>query len=282
MSIDLNITDEDLPALSVVATQALTLINDPEVSFGKVEALIRQDVSLSQRILTVANSPFYIGKQASQSISAAVMRLGLRQLRTVIIMAATGELFNADDPIVALVWDHSLATAIAAHTIAGEVKLPDAEEAFIGGILHDVGKLVIYHQQPAIYGATLRHAQNERRRPLAVETEEFRYFTHESVGGLAVKKWKLPDMLADCARYHHAAERMIPPTVDNPRLLCAVSLASVIANNLGHGSQVCDWSEVGGMHCAQELGLAGDALEKLCAKISTALEAQLPTAQPAK
>lgn len=282
MNIDIKITDADLPTLSVVATQALTLINDENVTNAKIEALIRQDVALSQRILTVANSPFYSGRQASQSISGAIMRLGLRQLRTVIVMAATGELFNADDPLVHLIWDHSLATAIAAHQLATDLKLPDVEEAFIGGILHDVGKLVVYHQHPEPYGATLRRAQELGLRSTAAEGADYGFFTHETVGGLVVKKWKLSDGLAECARHHHAVESAVPPILEQPQLVCVVSLASVIANNLGHGTKVCEWSDVPALACAQEIGFGADRIEKLCEKVNTLLESQRPASQPAR
>src|ERR1700686_2642752 len=106
MSLDIKITDQDLPVLSAVATQALDLLQDPKVTNRRIEELIRQDPALTERLLRTANSPFYAGHKQSSTISDAIFRLGLRQLRNVIIVAATGELFSDNDPTIQTFWDH--------------------------------------------------------------------------------------------------------------------------------------------------------------------------------
>ena len=97
MALDIQITDSDLPVLSPVATQALELLNDPNVTNRKIEEFIRKDPSLTQRVLHMANSPFYAGRSQFQSIADAIVRIGLRQLRMILLTAATGQLFSVGE-----------------------------------------------------------------------------------------------------------------------------------------------------------------------------------------
>lgn len=277
MTLDIQITDEDLPVLSVVATQALELLRDPEVANRQIDELIRQDPALTQRVLHVANSPFYCGRVPSQSIHAAITRLGLRQLRTVITMAATGELFDVTDPHVRMMWEHSVATAIAATTLVHELNVVDGEEAFIAGMLHDVGKLVIYRQYPESYRETIETALSEGRRLHEVEAEQYRLFTHMSIGGLVVRKWSLPDLLAEAVRFHHEVETEIPPrdVLGHTRLVCVVALANMLVASLNVDMVQVELEYIARTACCRELGVDAARLQALQEEIEQACGAQL-------
>src|SRR5262245_54803321 len=140
MAFDIQISDKNLPVLSVVATQTIELLNKPNVSNQQLNDLIRQDPALASRVLHLANSPFYGGRFQARKISDAIVRLGHRQLRNVLLTAATGELFDARNPIIRTFWDHSLAVAQVSDRLAVELNLPQVEEAFVAGLLHDIGK----------------------------------------------------------------------------------------------------------------------------------------------
>lgn len=274
MSLDIQITDEDLPVLPVVANQALDLLQNPDVDTRKIDELIRQDPSLTQRILRVANSPFYAGRTQSQTIWAAVVRLGVRQLRCVILTAATGELFKEDDVIIQNIWDHSIATAVASHVLAEQLSAPFTGEAFIAGMLHDVGKVVIYRQHPEVYAEAIDEARQTGRRVHEVEEKKFTYFTHMSVGGLITRKWKLLPAISESARLHHDFERAINEDVENAALVCVVSLASEIVDRLGIGDPVALDENIDRLACADYLKIQPPQIESIAKKVMEQFEAQ--------
>lgn len=274
MDYEIQISEQDLPVLSAVANKALALMRNENVTNQQLEELIKQDPALTQRVLHMSNTPFYAGRTESRTIMAAIARLGLRQLRNLIVMAASGELFDAADPIAQNLWDHSIASAIAGQILADHFKCTGTEEAFIASMLHDVGKLIIYRQVADDYGALLGAAQAGGRRMLQAENETFKYFDHCSVGALTVRKWRLPEGVTESIRFHHNLETAPPTNLTNPNLAAIVSLANVFANNLGHGRILCPWPAVGEMACARHLRLDLAQTEALAGKVSLAIEAQ--------
>lgn len=273
----IQITEQDLPVLSAVANKALSLIQDNSATNGQIETLIKQDPALTQRVLHVANSPFYAGRVESRTITAAIARLGLRQLRSVIITAATGELFNAEDKLAQALWEHSIASGIAGQILSQELKLAGTEEAFIASILHDVGKAIIYRQVPQVYGEMIQQSLAEGGQRLHQSEEStFKYFNHCTVGALTIRKWRLSDTIAEAVRFHHELESASAP-VNNQALASIVSLANIFANNMGHGRPVCEWQAIANMASAQHLRLSSDRIAQLAEKVRAALEAQWPT-----
>lgn len=277
MALDIQITDQDLPVLSAVATQALELLQDPLVTNNRIEELIRQDVALTERLLRTANSPFYAGRNQSSTIAQAILRLGLRQLRNVIIVAATGELFSDHSPVIQALWEHALATAVAANKLADRLHLSHGEEAFIGGMLHDVGKLIIYRQHPEVYGQTMEESKATGRCLEELEVEKFQYFTHTTVGGLVVRKWRLADAIAEAARFHHTLERTIPDNLQSLKMACLVSVANVLVQNPEVAFADADWERVLALECTRELGASRAHLQAVRAEV-TELAAKQPLA----
>lgn len=275
MGLDICITDQDLPVLSAVATQALELLQDPLVTNRRIEELIRQDPALTERLLRTANSPFYAGRNQSSTISDAILRLGLRQLRNVIIVAATGELFSDNDPMIQSFWDHSIASAMTANLLSELLHSPHHEESFIAGMLHDVGELIIYRQHSELYREMLEEVKATGRPLQELENEKFQYFTHMSVGGLVVRKWRLSDSIAEAARFHHDLESEIPSALQYKTQACIASVADVVIGNLGLGMPVRSWEEIPTLACAQYLHLSAAHVTVLKDRLPGLLEAQL-------
>lgn len=274
MRYEIQITEQDLPVLSAVANKALALMRNENVSNSQLDELIRQDPALTQRVLHMSNSPFYAGRSESRTITAAIGRLGLRQLRNLIVLAASGELFDAADPIAQGLWDHSVASAIAGQILADHFKFEGTEEVFIASMLHDVGKLIIYRQFPEDYGKMLSESQAGGKRMLQSENETFQFFDHCTVGALTVRKWRLADSVAAPVRFHHKLETEIPREATNSNLAALVSLSSIYANNLGHGRPLCPWPEVGETACARHLGLGLKDIDTLLETVQQALDSQ--------
>ncbi|MCE5229513.1 HDOD domain-containing protein [bacterium] len=277
MSFNIEISEKDLPVLSAVANKALALMQNDNVSNNQLDNLIKQDPALTQRVLHVANTPFYCGGVGSRTISSAIMRLGLRQLRNVILMAASGELFNANDPIAQGMWEHSIASAMAGQILADQLRVSGTDEAFVAAMLHDVGKVIIYRQAPNEYRELHEQASAGGERIQAAEDKLFVYFNHSTVGALTIRKWKLSDSVAEAVRFHHDLETVLPK-LENENLASIVSLANIFANNLGYGRPICEWPAVGKMACAMHLRLTPERIQTLVAKVQGAIETQLPKA----
>jgi len=276
MELEIQITDNDLPVLSAVATQALELIQNENVTNAQVEQLIRQDPALTERVLHTANSPFYGGRQQSTTITNAVFRLGLRQLRNVVAVAAAGELFDARDATIQALWNHLLAVALTAHTLAERIHFGNIEEVFIAGMMHDVGKLVIYRQHPLIYRAMIEEVQTSGRLIQDLENERFRYFNHMSVGGLVLRKWRLADAIAEAARFHHDVETTIPKGLKFKDLDSIVALANVLVNQPGFMDLESDWDSLGELACARQIQVTPAQLREISRQAAERIAAERP------
>lgn len=240
MKYDIRIDDQDLPLISAVASEALDMLRDPDANNHMLEDLICRDPSLAARVLRAANSPFYCGRAGVTSIANAIFRLGMRNLRHVIVIAATGEFFNDSDPTVQYLWDHSIATAMASSYLANELSFSQQSEVFIAGLLHDVGKMIILRQYPDVYGPMIRQSIADGTPLHRLEEENFNFFNHMMVGGLVIRKWKLHDSVAEAARFHHDLEEELPPCVNYGQLLCIVTLANHFCRTVAAGASPGD------------------------------------------
>ncbi|MCL5271353.1 MAG: HDOD domain-containing protein [bacterium] len=270
MAFELQILDQDLPVLSSVAMRALELSRDDNISYHLIDELIRQDPALTQRVLRVANSPFYAGNSQSLTIANAIVRLGLNQLKSILIIAATGQLFDARDPYIRLLYDHAIASGLGASYIVQGLSRMRTDEAFVGGMLHDVGRMIIYAHFPDIYGKLLDEAKQSHRRVYQLEVENFRYFDHTSIGALAMRKWKLSQVFVEIARYHHLPEKSLPNHLHSMMIISGACLASIVANNLGYGFTVCPWEDVPSMACAKLLHFGSAQIEALKSRVTEA------------
>ncbi|MCE5230746.1 HDOD domain-containing protein [bacterium] len=255
MKYNIEIDEQDLPLISTVASEALDLLQDPEANNQKLEDLICKDPALAARVLRTANSPFYSGRTGVTSISNAIFRLGMRNLRNVIVVAATGEFFNDSDPSVQFLWNHSMATAMASTYLANALSFSQQNEVFIAGLLHDIGKLIIMRQYPDVYGPMIQQSIASGTPMHELEDENFNFFNHMMVGGLVIRKWKLHDSVSEVARFHHDLEEQLPMCVNHEQLLCIVALANHFCNTIVAGTQPGTWAAVMSRPYGKELHL---------------------------
>lgn len=281
MTLDIKISEDDLPVLPAVASQAMQLLGRENVSFGELDGMIRRDPSLTERVLHMANSPFYSGKMPFQTLSDAIGRLGLRQLHAVLTTAATGDLFNGDDPVAMALWEHSLATAVTAQLLAEKLGYKNREAAYIGGMLHDVGKLVIHQQHPEPFNEIIEAARQDGRRIHEIEQERFKFFDHCTVGGLVIRKWKLDDSLAEAARFHHEFESDLSPKVANRALICIVTIANLLTSAVGISPSPIHWDTIENLPYIQKMSLTRKTLEEVTKKSTELFEEQRASLQGA-
>ena len=197
----------DLPALSASAMRVIDLTNNSVTSAKELEIVIGMDLALTAAILRQANSAYYGYERRISSLQEAIVLLGLNVIQGIAMSAAVAPLLKLKlvgyDIDQEGLWKHSLLTAIAAKQLCRYLKLPYGDVAFVAGLLHDIGKVIItiYLQEVGDY---ILKKVTQSKVPY-VEFEEIVIgHNHATVGGFLAKAWNLPEDLVEAISYHHA------------------------------------------------------------------------------
>jgi putative nucleotidyltransferase with HDIG domain len=186
-----------------VAAEVMRKAEDPDTAVKEIAELISRDAALAVRVLKIANSSFYAMSREVQTIQQAIMLLGYSTLRSVVVAASMKDVFARFGLAERLLWEHAVAGAVAANRLAREIGGLNADELFLAGLLHDVGRLVMYSQDSARYQEVLKVIYAEGGDPVALEQQHFG-FDHCEVGRLVLEKWRLPARLVTAVGGHHA------------------------------------------------------------------------------
>lgn len=221
------ITTETLAPLPAAASRLLRLAHDPDVQLEQLAAAIEQDPPLTAKVLGIANSAFYSPRMAVLTVRDAVIRvLGLRMVANLSIGMALGGGFNTTACAsfdLTRYWMQALGTADLASGLARAAVLPgkpDPDEAYLVGLLHNIGELLLVHLAPQKMNELLADAELYTAVDLAQREHELFGCDRWSAGALLMRHWELPAVVADTMdRLHdNAAGDTSPPLV---HLLCA-------------------------------------------------------------
>jgi putative nucleotidyltransferase with HDIG domain len=194
----------DLPTLPVIAQKILTLADDDDTGAEKLSQIIKSDQSLAVKVLSLANSAYFGYRARIGTIHQAVAVIGTNMLKQLAISAIVCGAVDRNPHSRIQFWRHSLLTALTASHIAAKAGVPGAEVCFMGGLLHDIGKLIL-NTYPAADGA----------------------IDHTEVGGWMAERWQLPRELADAIAFHHSSDYESMPTA---RTIACVSLGNACAH----------------------------------------------------
>lgn len=223
-----------LYTLPTIYYQVDAAINDPVSTATRIGKIISEDAGLSARLLRVVNSAYFGLPSRIDTISRAVTAIGTHQLRDLILATSVIESFRGiPDSLVDMesFWRHSIATGVAARIIATYLREPNVERFFVGGLLHDIGSLLMYAQIPRDEAAVLKQCA-ETDALLHVAERELLGYDHAEVGGLLLKSWKLPTALADMARCHHGPRKSAQHAAE----VAVIHVADIISHALELGS----------------------------------------------
>uniref|UniRef100_A0A7C4AJ14 HDOD domain-containing protein n=1 Tax=Thermodesulfovibrio aggregans TaxID=86166 RepID=A0A7C4AJ14_9BACT len=190
---------ESLPTIPPILKKILSVIEDPKVSLQKITDFVSSDPTLTARILKMVNSPVYGFPGRISSVSHAMVILGLNAVKGLLLGVSVFEIMKKS--MIGL-WEHSLSTAIFARIIAIKKELQSPEEISIGGLLHDIGKVILIIALKDEYLKIIDSVQGGERLLYEVERENFG-ITHAEVGGIIAKKWNFPLKLIEPMMYHH-------------------------------------------------------------------------------
>lgn len=228
---------DSLPTLPPVAVKLLHVTTIDESNARDVVELLRGDQSLTAKILSVANSAAAGVRGSVTTLEKAVPLLGFARIRCIVLATSVFECFGRQghagglglfDPMD--FWKHALAVACAARRLARsrpDTAL-DPEEAFVAGLLHDLGKVALGTMFPKAYDRIAIQA-NQSRGDISDAERAILGADHTVAGRRLAEHWRLPQHLQDVIWLHHLAADALPSSVASPKLIGAVQLADTIA-----------------------------------------------------
>jgi HD-like signal output (HDOD) protein len=245
-----------LPSLPSVYVQMVEQLNEPATTIERIGEIVSQDMAMTAQFLKLVNSAFFGLSHPVSSPCEAAMYLGLDTIKCLVLAIHTfsqfDDLKNGGFKLEALM-HHSLRTAGRAGQIA---KLEDStqkitNECFVGGMLHDIGKLLLAANYPRQYERVTRLVTEEGFSPCTAETEIFGVH-HASVGGYLLGLWGLPVPVVEAIAFHHSPHQSASPAFG---ALTAVHAANVFEHEHATGSRPAADNELDGPYLAA-LGLA--------------------------
>jgi putative nucleotidyltransferase with HDIG domain len=222
---------KQLPSLPAAVADLLASFDNEDIDIAVISKLIARDQGLTARVLRIANSSFYGLQHKVGSINEAVVVLGFRAIRSMVLAVGINGVFRVDhcagfDPQAYL--RHSVAVGLAARSLA-QLTGHNPELSFTAGILHDLGELALASNFTAQYAETLAY----RRKHdcfLVVAERDILGMDHSEVGGLLADTWRFPNELRQALAEHHA-----PASATADSLADLIHIADSVAHGLGHG-----------------------------------------------
>lgn len=222
---DAVLKDSHLPTLPHILLNLLEACGNDDTSMSDIAGIVDKDPALCAKILRLVNSVYYSFSSEVKSFQQALSLLGTDTIRSIAISAAVYRVFNrvADTGAFNLrqFWWHSLMCAVLARSIAARVHAPAAESAFLSGLLHDIGKLVLLQNDPDRYLAFLEQTGQGTAVPAAERAHLG--CDHCEAGVWLTRHWHLQPFLADAIRYHHEPLHRIVDSLPLVRIVYAAN-----------------------------------------------------------
>ncbi len=271
-----------LPALSSTSNTLRELLKDDTGYMQQISDVIRRDPSLTSRVLRVVNSVYYGLPQRVNNIEQAVFFLGIRQVRQLAMVTPIIEDFQVLTSRVVFpwrhFWQHCIGTAMLTNELVTLVAAPEDELAYLAGLLHDVGKIVIAAAMPQHFQAVRARVDAGELNLLAVEREVIGG-DHAEIGGMYLENQGVPAPLIAAARWHHA------PESSNSNLAAAVQIADLLVRHARIGQSgnrtavtrqecmlVSGWSLLFGETSPENRAIARASIERSVARLPIILE----------
>ena len=229
-------TIKDLPTLPESVARVVKILDDPKSSSRELSEAIRLDQSLTTRLLKIVNSAYYGFPRQIDTIDKAVMVLGYRSIRELILLTSLfEEIRNKSSKNNTFshkeFWNHTIGCAAAAKVISSKINIRYHENIFLAGLLHDIGKLILDVHLHDQYKEAREIAL--KKGLLLIEAEELVLGArHTDFGYWLAEEWNLPLSLTSAVTYHHDPTQ----APDNFILACLVHIGDILARALEIGN----------------------------------------------
>lgn len=272
---------KDLPVLPQTLVKLLDACNNSEINMNDIGELVAQDVSLSARILQLANSAFIGARTTFTKIEQAVVYLGVDTIRNLAVSVSVYETFNNSKnscPIhLPYFWYHSLHTAILTKKLAEATGYPNPAEAYMAALLHDLGKFLLCSRFPEKYQQLLD--QHPPYGDFFKHEKKLFGLCHAKTGSFLTRSWKLQDHIAHAIENHHVAPE---PLVQKTTLVDLLYIANKLSNELPETpdfSQYTNWVELPPDILSDSFEAAGELIDEIATSMSMKIAPQ-PAQKP--
>lgn len=249
-------TADNLPSLPTVALEVLRLTRDENVTLAELAEVIQNDPALTSKILKIVNCSLFGYPRKIASLRQAVIVLGLRTVKVMALSFSLVDSLHKEDAgsfDYEQFWRRSLTTAVAARLLAENCSPELRDEAFVGGLLADIGIFAAMHCAPADYAPVVRACHESQKPPQLIE-QDLLGCTHAKISEILMQAWGLPDNLCRTVSCHHG-EGIDQVAESSRNLAIIVRSAATLADMFCHSStaeaveptvkQVCEWTEIG-------------------------------------
>ena len=248
-----------LPVLPQVAMRITERMQSPTATLVEIANLIKSDIGLSTKVLRLANSSYYSVPGGVKDVPKALQYLGFTTIAQIVLTTSVFGSFQAQGsslfPLTPF-WTHSFAVGQLAEITARSMQLKSPSDAFIGGLMHDLGKMILLQLNPEQL-TKIVHLAKDREISFLRAEEELGFKTHVELGVLLAKHWNLSENIVSAIKYHHGGG-----TTTESKLIEWADLW-VNAQHLGHsGNYEKDISEKLEL-CQIELGLSPKMLASI-------------------
>lgn len=266
-----------IATLPEITLKIIELVEDPSSTAQDLHNIISNDPALCSRILKVVNSAFYGLPRQIGSINRAIVLLGLNAVKNIAIAASLTKLFRGGELCARFsakdLWIHSIATAAAAKLVCDELKLNMSDEAFLAGLIHDIGIMVevqsMRHELLQVFEEMTFDADGVPTTDMRDVEKRVLGANHEAFGAGLCEAWKFPKSFTCVTRHHHAP-------MDLPRdartLTAIVYVADRISGACGYGFR----TDLQSLECdpevTAELGLSPEQIESIKERLPQAFD----------
>jgi len=257
-----------IATLPEITVKVVELVENPKSTAQDLHKVISTDPALCSRILKVVNSSFYGLPGQIGSINRAIVMLGLNAVKNIAIAASLAKLFRGGDltPTFSArhLWDHSNVTAASAKIIANQLKLGLADEAFLAGLIHDIGIMVeMQYDRNKLVEVLRRVGADAKGIPATdfIEAEQAIFgATHEDFGAGLCEKWKFPKSFSSVTGFHHKPMQL---PAESRTLTAIIYVADRLAADSGQGFRQDLLNTTVGAEVLDTLKLSAEKLEEI-------------------
>ncbi|MBN2307326.1 MAG: HDOD domain-containing protein [Candidatus Hydrogenedentes bacterium] len=223
----------ELPAVPEIVAQVLRLTDDPRVDMSRMGDVIQRDPALTAKILKISNSAYYGLKQHVGTLKLALVVLGIWEVRNIVLGVSVFDALRTGDADSVLGGDsfykHAFVVGALSKKLCKRLALDSHGEAFVSGVLHDIGKLMLVRQLGAPYARAYLKAAGDSAFLCEAETALLG-FTHADAAAALSAHWDFPQTLSDALWLHHASESASLADAKDPELAAVVRLANLAAH----------------------------------------------------
>ncbi|MGA2228675.1 MAG: HDOD domain-containing protein [Syntrophobacteraceae bacterium] len=258
----------DLLAMPHNAAEVLEKLSNPCTLPRDIHDLIVKDQVLAARVLKVANSPYYGATRSISSMKDAILFMGFDSIKSVVLAAVLKGVFAEMGLAGSLLWEHSIGCGLVAKKLATACRYANNEEAFLAGLLHDIGKVVLFQRIPEKVSAIMQEVYNGDVDSASAEMQALG-FTHAEVGQLLANKWYFTvNMEIAIANHHHPEDSKI--AIEFSHLIC---LANAFCHKLEIGPTKRPNIDLSAHDSAKSLAMNSDQISQLIDELETTTKA---------